>query len=462
MNIHRGLALVISNDKYQFCNKLPSCMKDGSDMEKSLRTLGFDIFSAHDFTRTDLFDIISQFLDAADSYSTVLLYYSGHGVQIDGENYIVPIDCNPSPNKSILISTGLVPINIISDYMNANPKKSNIIILDACRTSPAFTKDTLTGGLAEIKSGRGTFISFATAPNTVAIGSSSPDENSVFTACLLKHIDKPNVKIEDLFKQVRSDVITQSGETQNPWDSTSLTDDFYFNIMSEDQINEDIYKAIRNNSSAASLIFLSDYYQCPISEVYRIYHHQKSEKPGGIHFSDKTEFEAYILHQILELGFEFKHYRWVYNNKAVAMGDFYHDPAKIALEPSGKEINVSLSLLDSLIDEAGCVIRGKTNLPANTRLMIKLLNSDLNYSAQSKMQVQQDGSFCSEQFAQSKAALPNGEYKVIISMPISSVQPKDVQSLIGDKGCNLTGAYIISSIISGKTVEFQQLVTIGN
>ena len=274
MNIHRGLALVVSNDKYQFCNQLPSCKKDGSDVEKTLKALGFDTFTAHDFTRTDLFDLIDMFLVEADSYSTVLLYYSGHGIQIDGENYIVPIDCNPIPNKSILINTGLVPIRIITDYMNENPQKSNIIILDACRTSPSFSKDVLSGGLAEIKSGRGTFISFATAPYTVAIGSSSPDENSVFTACLLQHINKPNVKIEDLFKQVRSDVLNRSGGTQNPWESTSLTDDFFFNIMSEDQIYEDIYQVIRVNSTSDTLIYLSDHYQRHISEIYRIYHHQ--------------------------------------------------------------------------------------------------------------------------------------------------------------------------------------------
>lgn len=462
MNIKRGLALVVSNDKYQFCPQLPSCKKDGSDMVESLRTLGFDIIAAHDSFRTDLFDLINQFIVAADSYSTVLLYYSGHGVQIDGENYIVPIDCNPTPNKSIFISTGLVPIKIISDYMNTHPQKSNIIILDACRTSPSFTKDILSGGLAEIKSGRGTFISFATAPNTVAIGSSSPNENSVFTSCLLRHIDKPNIKIEDLFKQVRFDVIMQSGGTQNPWESTSLTNDFFFNIMSEDQINENIYKGIRDNSSAANLIYLSDYYQRPISEVYRIYYHQKSEKPGGIHFSDKAEFESYILHQILELGFEFKHYRWMYDNKAVVMGEFYHDPSKIALEPSGKVINVTINLCEPRIVEAGYAISGSTNLPFNTKLMINLQNTNLKYSAQSKVQVQQDGSFCSEYFTYNKAALPNGEYKVIISMPIANVQPKDVQLLIGEKGCNLKGTYISSSIISGKTVEFQQTITITN
>ena len=93
--------------------------------------------------------------------------------------------------------------------------------------------------------------------------------------------------------------------------------------------------------------------------------------------------------------------------------------------------------------------------------MIGLKNTDLQYSAQSKTQVRPGGSFCSEHFTQDKDAFPRGEYNVTISMPIASVQPKDVQFLIGDRGCNLTGTYISSSIIRGKTVEFQQIISIG-
>ncbi|MDR3599551.1 MAG: caspase family protein [Desulfosporosinus sp.] len=460
MNIQRGLALVVSNNRYQHCNPLPSCEKDGADIEKSLRSLGFDVISAQDFMRQDLFNVIGQFLDASDSYSTILLFYSGHGVQIDGENYIVPIDCNPIDNKTIMINTGLVPIHVITEYMNVNPQKTNIVILDACRTSPTFTKDIMQGGLAEIKSGQGTFVSFATAPNRVAIGSSLSSENSVFTGCLLKHIEKPNVKIEDLFKLVRNDVIVQSGGTQNPWESTSLIEDFYFNIMSQDRISEHIYKTIRNRGVASDLIHLSDYYQHTISDIYRIYHKQKSEKPGGIHFSNTAELEAYILHQILELGFEYKYYRWIYKDMPVAMGEFYHDPQVIALEPlPGASINVSFELNEADVSENGCVISGRTNLPTNTQLMIKLQNSNLQYSAQSKAHVQ-SGIFNSEQFTMNKAPLPSGDYKILISTPIASVQPKEVQLHVGVKGCNLMGPYVSTNIIDGKTVEFQKVITI--
>ncbi len=151
----------------------------------------------------------------------------------------------------------------------------------------------------------------------------------------------------------------------------------------------------------------------------------------------------------------------MYENKAVVMGEFYHDPSKILLEPSGKEINVTFILCKPSIDADGCKIQGITNLPLNTNLMIGLKNTDLQYSAQSKAQVCPNGSFCSEHFTQNKDALPCGEYNVTISMPIASVQPKDVQLLIGDRGCNLTGIYISSSIINGKTVEYQQIISIG-
>lgn len=460
MNIKRGLALVVSNNNYRYVNPLPSCEKDGSDIEKSLRRLGFDVIVAQDCIRQDLFDIIGQFLEASDSYSTILLFYSGHGVQINGENYIVPIDCNPINNKTIMINTGLVPIQVISEYMNNNPEKTNIVILDACRTSPNFSKDIMPGGLAEIKSGEGTFISFATAPNEVAVGSSSTSENSVFTECLLRHIEKPNVKIEDLFKLVRNDVIVRTGGTQKPWESTSLIENFYFNIVSQDQISEDIYKTMRNRGMPSDLIGLSDYYQKPISDIYRIYYMQKSEKPGGIHFGNKEELEAYILNQILELGFEYKYYRWMYKDIPVAMGEFYHDPQLIALEPcKGKSIDVSFEIDVKDFSKSGCVISGQTNLPTNTQVMIELQRTDLQYSAQSKAFVQ-GGAFCSEQFTLKKAQLPSGDYKVVVSTPVAGVQPQDVQLIIGDKGCNLIGPYVSSNIMNGKTVEFQKVISI--
>lgn len=458
MNVKRGIALIITNNEYQNCNKLPSCKKDGEDMKSVLLTLGFDIIYIEDASRQKTFDEINTFLDAANLYSTVLLYYSGHGIQIDGENYIVPIDCNPVDNKSILINTGLIPISIITDYMASNPRKTNIIILDACRNAPTFSKNIMQGGLAEIKSGQGTFVSFATAPNKVAIGSNSAKENSVFTKCLLDHIQKPNIKIEDLFKLVRRDVLKETSKIQNPWESTSLTEDFYFNVMSSDEIAEDIYKSIRNNFEAIEFIRLSQYYSYTISDIYRIYSKQKSEKPGGIYFENVNEFELFILQQLLELGFEYKFYRWMYKENPVIMGEILHNPDSISLEPlpdNSIEVWIEATLVKA--DEPGYIVSGNTNLPKGTKLQISLKNDKSAYSAQSKAIVN-DGIFESACFTVNGNELSSGVYGIKITMPIASVQDKAVKEIIGDKARNLVGTLVTCDIIYGKSIEFTQII----
>ena len=111
-----------------------------------------------------------------------------------------------------------------------------------------------------------------------------------------------------------------------PWENTSLNKDFYFNTMSQDEINEQIYQSIRNNYSAETFLLLSHLTGYSISELLRIHTKQKSEKPGGIYFEKEAELEHYILEQALDLGFEMNNYRWCYKDIPVHMGEFLHNP----------------------------------------------------------------------------------------------------------------------------------------
>lgn len=326
MKTKKGLALVIANADYLQQNKLPTCKKDGSDMQKVLEYLNFDVIFGNDLSRASMYDVISKFLETAELYSTVLVYYTGHGVQIDGENYFVPVDCEYKSSKTIFTDTQLVGINAITDFMTANPNKTNIMILDACRSNPGFTKDIVGTGLTEVMAGNGTLIAFATAPNEVALASQSEDENSYYTKALLDNIVRPNIKIEDMFKSVRNDVVSMSNGEQVPWENTSLNRDFYFNTMSQDEINEQIYQSVRNNYAAETFLLLSHLTGYSISDLLRIHTKQKSEKPGGIYFEKEVELEHYILEQALDLGFEMKNYRWCYQNIPVRMGEFLHNP----------------------------------------------------------------------------------------------------------------------------------------
>lgn len=318
--VRKGIALVIGNADYQEQERLPACANDAQNIEKALQSLLFDVKKILNGTREEMLKGVSAFLTEADSYSVVLVYYSGHGAQIDGVNYLVPTDFIYDRTKSISVSR-LININVLTEYMNSHAGKTNILILDACRTTVPFARDFFGTGLAEVNAGRGTIVAFATSPNTAAIC----DDQGFYTRCLLKHIAEPNEKIEDMFKKVREDVVMKSGGKQIPWESTSLQNDFYFNTMTVDQIHESIYQLMRNNFRAETLILLSTLYGFSVSDVFRIYERQKAEKPGGIQIEVKTSFEQYILEGILGLGFSFINYRWTYKGRAVKMGEFFHD-----------------------------------------------------------------------------------------------------------------------------------------
>lgn len=180
------------------------------------------------------------------------------------------------------------------------------MILDACRSSVDFAKGVVGNGLTEIEAGNGTLIAFATAPNKVARADSAEGGNSFYTKCLLPNIIRPNIKIEDMFKEVRNDVIEMTQGEQIPWENTSLNNDFYFNTMTDDEINEQIYQCIRNNYSAGTLLFLSKILGKNISELMRIYTKQKSEKPGGIYFNKERMWSILFLNRFWKWGSNLK------------------------------------------------------------------------------------------------------------------------------------------------------------
>lgn len=169
--VKKGLALVLANALYQTQPVLLSCNKDGLDMKAKLEQLDFDVLHYANTTRVATLEAIAEFIKLADLYSVLLVYYAGHGVQIDGKNYIVPIDCIYKPIKDVFISSSLVDVSTITNYMSMHEEKTNILIMDACRNSLSFLRSFGSTGLAEMTAGNGMIIAFATSPNTSALGS---------------------------------------------------------------------------------------------------------------------------------------------------------------------------------------------------------------------------------------------------------------------------------------------------
>ena len=154
-----------------------------------------------------------------------LFYYAGHGVQVRGENYLLPIDIIPQTAADVRYDA--VPVGKLLGQMEEADNNMNLVILDACRNNP-FPQSfrSANQGLAQVNAPTGSFISYATAPGQVA--ADGEGANGLFTSSLLKHMVVPNLKLEEVFKRVRADVQQDSSNKQVPWDSSSVTGDFFF------------------------------------------------------------------------------------------------------------------------------------------------------------------------------------------------------------------------------------------
>jgi Caspase domain len=225
----RRVALVVGNGEYRSATPLANPVNDATDMARALRQLGFDVVEGKNLDRRGMDDSIREFGRKLDGADLALFFYAGHGLQVNGKNYLVPIDAKLERPGDLVLDA--VDIGNVLAQMEAE-KRVNLVFLDACRDNPLArslarslgTRSSSVGqGLASIKSAIGTMIAYATQPDNVALDGSG--RNSPFTGALLKHIATPGVDIGTVMRRVRSDVITATREQQVPWDHSSLTGD---------------------------------------------------------------------------------------------------------------------------------------------------------------------------------------------------------------------------------------------
>jgi Caspase domain len=224
------IALVVGNGKYQHANALPNPANDARAVAKALGELGFDVAQGVDLDRNGMERLLRDFLNKAKAAQVVLLFYAGHGLQVDGRNYLVPVDAKLETSTDL--NFGTVDLDRILASLDT-PARANIVILDACRDNPlarsfaAKTRSASVGaGLAAYTSlGTGTLIAFSTAPGKVA--ADGDKANSPFTESLIKHLRTPGLEVRQMLTRVRNDVATATGEMQVPWDNSSLRGDVY-------------------------------------------------------------------------------------------------------------------------------------------------------------------------------------------------------------------------------------------
>ena len=225
----RRVALVIGNDDYRVLPHLNNAVPDARDMAAKLKGLGFETILKLNVTQRGLYRTLNDFEARLAAGGTGLLFYAGHGIQADGQNYLIPVDANVEEEADL--EAEAVTAKRILETMKRAGNPLNILILDACRDNPLLKRSrSAARGLAitAVPTGaKGTAILYSAGPGQTA-EDGPPGGNGVFTGELLKALDKTGLTIEQVFKRVNARVLARTKGRQRPWSLASLTGDFYF------------------------------------------------------------------------------------------------------------------------------------------------------------------------------------------------------------------------------------------
>ncbi len=222
----RRLALVIGNGSYA-SSPLSNPVNDATDVAEALRGLKLDVVQlATNTTKVQLQRAVNVFVALVETGDVVVFYYSGHGIQIGGENYLLPVDYSAQDEAEARLES--YSAALVHDRLGERGARLKILILDACRNNPFRTSRSAGGGLAPMATvGKGTFIAFATGPNSTA-DDNPRGRNGLFTTYLLEAIRRPGLTLEQVLSRVRVNVDAASGGRQTPWANSSVIGDFYF------------------------------------------------------------------------------------------------------------------------------------------------------------------------------------------------------------------------------------------
>jgi formylglycine-generating enzyme required for sulfatase activity len=227
MRSEKRVALVIGNAGYA-AGRLNNPVVDARAMAQTLRGLGFEVLAHENLSYQGMRRAVADFGERIAGGGVGLFYYSGHGLQVNGKNYLVPVDADLKSERYVSAET--VDLDSVLAQMQEAKTRVNVVVLDACRNNPFAQRfRSLARGLAFMDAPAGTYVAYATAPGSVA-DDGEPGKNGVYTGELLRALREPGLKIEDVFKRVRAGVQALTRQRQNPWDASSLTGDFVFNL----------------------------------------------------------------------------------------------------------------------------------------------------------------------------------------------------------------------------------------
>ena len=232
------MALIIGNGAYAHVKALPNPPNDARAVARSLRDIGFTVSEGVDLGRAAMQKMTRDFLREAARAQVVMVYYAGHGVQVDGRNYLIPVDVELKTGASM--TDAMIDMDTIMAGLD-DQVRTNILIFDACRNNPMAQQVASAGtnraieaasGLAAPTSlgagatlGAGTLIAFATAPGQVALDGEGA--NSPFSAALSRHLGTPGLEVQQMLTRVRAEVVSTTKNKQVPWSNSSLLGEVY-------------------------------------------------------------------------------------------------------------------------------------------------------------------------------------------------------------------------------------------
>ena len=237
----RRVAFVVGNGAYKNVAQLPNPPIDAKAMAATLRNVGFEVIEGSNLTRDQMTEKLLDFGRKAQGSDVAVFYYAGHGIAVGGSNYLLPVDADIKSEMDVKFGAA-INIDLTLDQTMGDAKVK-LVFLDACRDNPFAAKIksnsatrsvNVQSGLAEMKSGEGTLIAFATGPGQTALDGQEGN-NSPFTRALIDNITKPGVEIQQAMTSVRAQVNEETHKGQLPWGHTNLIGAVYLNPAQQTQ-----------------------------------------------------------------------------------------------------------------------------------------------------------------------------------------------------------------------------------
>jgi uncharacterized caspase-like protein len=250
------IALVIGNAAYTHISPLDNSGNDATVIAGALRGLGFTVEELHDASKDEMATALERVLkQLRGQQGLAMLYYAGHGVQLDWHNYLLPIDVHLA--RASELQQQAVDVAVIVESFKKAGTRMSIVVIDACRDNPFAPSEKSNKGLAPMDAPPGTFLAYATQPGNTAEDGEAGSSNGPYAQFLQLELRRPFAKVEDVFKRVRYQVRQLTQGRQIPWESTSLEEDFVFNdgshgVTSSEELERLLQQARRYEQELSS------------------------------------------------------------------------------------------------------------------------------------------------------------------------------------------------------------------